>query len=466
MKVCIISCAVLFLVSCATVDPRLTEVQGQIRALEQQLAENPENPEIHFYLAQQYRDRAKSIAGRQPLDKALHHYWRVLELVPGNVPALVSLYQMYYADTLSGVDGASGQLRRVFNMLPDDVRTEVNAPSFAEYVLAYLQQVVTNKKNTEQSRQLLIQAIAEQPHTPTPYVLLSEMHLEDQRYPLAIAVLNQGLEYSAESPELHQALAEAYEARVGSYECGYEHPDELRTIVEYYRRAVTLSPDDADLRLGLGYAYGRLGLFHLRLDQVSLAWELEKGAAHALGMSHSYSLIGDDQNSKKWLNSLTATQQQEFLYTYREVLLGNGLWERAMHRYRPEMNGKEKMSTFGYLYAELARLEAGVEYGGQSWPQPTIPVDSRWYGRLLGLWQGTVSPQELLREAKNTCERTEANFFVGYQHFRQGDRRAALSSFEAALNEQAYGYTEYSLAQHFYRKLKGESFSPMRANSR
>lgn len=450
MKKILLSFLACLCVACVTTDPRVTERRAEIHSLKEQLRVEPNNPEVHFYLATHYLDLANHTGARSDLDQAVHHYERVVEYVPGHAASLGSLYNIHYGDTVYGRDGALQRLQQTFAQLPEDLRKEVNAPSLAHYMQTRILQLMRDEPDPAPLRALLTQAIAEQPYSAPPYSLLSAMHIEDRRFPLALALLHQAVERIDDSPLLYQALADTYQRQAIDRGCRHESDENLRQAVKYYQGAVSLQPDDAELRGELGAAFWDLGMFPLALNETEQAWALEPNGFWPIRMSQLYLLMGDPVQAQHWLAEV-GDAQHEYPLSYLELLMYHGAWGDAVQRYQETLRDKDELTTYQYLYAELARQEAGIDQ--VSWQNKPVVPTNEWQTMLWKFGQDQVDGEALLAGASNICERTESHFLIGYQHYRAGEHQAAQQAFASAMQERAYTYVEYFLALYFYGLL-------------
>jgi tetratricopeptide (TPR) repeat protein len=77
-----------------------------------------------------------------------------------------------------------------------------------------------------------------------------------------------------------------------------------------------------------------------------------------------------------------------------------------------------------------------------------------WHGRLASLARGALPSGEVLAAAEDRSERCEAHFYAAIRSLRTGDRGAARSELEAAVETGMAGDDEFGMAQELLRALR------------
>jgi lipoprotein NlpI len=76
-----------------------------------------------------------------------------------------------------------------------------------------------------------------------------------------------------------------------------------------------------------------------------------------------------------------------------------------------------------------------------------------WESNLGSYWLKETGEDELMSYAKNVCQRSEADFYIGYNYFKEGNLLEAKSHFEQILNNHVYDYVEYKMARFLLTKI-------------
>lgn len=449
----ILAVLLLGLCSACAINPQVAQIQREVAALEQQVLAQPGNPELRYQLAVQYRQLAAATRQSQYREQAIKNFYAVLETVPEHLPSLANLYDAHFNAVIFGRhEQEEAKLREIFARFPEDTRKNLHPPSLAVFMGERILQMMRQQDQPEQLLPLLADAIAEQPYSEVTYLHLSALHTDAERLPLAMAVLQQGVERLPESGLLHAELAAAYETRAMASDCAYEDLYDLQQVVHHYRQAVQLDSEQAKWRWGLSDNYFRLGMTPLALNELQLAWQLEPAEYMLFSFSSHYLMLGDREQARFWLERIGQDLKQAYPWGYQEALMFHGQWQQAAEVARQALAGSASLKGYRYLYADLARVEAG--WSNAPWENIKVEPEGDWQEQLVHAWRGESTPEALLASARNTCERTEAHFFVGYAQYRAGDYAAAEQSFSAVRQEPTLGFVEHKLAEQFLHQMR------------
>lgn len=453
----ILGVLLVMLCSACAVNPHVAQMQREVEVLEQQVQAQPGNPELRYQLASQYRQLAVEARQRQYRELAVQHFNGVLAIVPDHVPSLLMLYSMHYGGVVVDLgEQEETTLREIFARLPEDTRKEMQPPSLASFMREHIRQAIRGEQQPERLLPFLADAIAEQPYSEIAYMTLSEIHSDAGRVPLAIAVLQQGVERVPESGRMHAYLAEIYENRATESDCMYEDLYEVQQALHHYRQAVQSDPEQATWRWGLSDTYRRLGLTPMALNELQVAWQLEPVEHMLFDLSGHYLLLGDREAARSWLERIDSDLQQSAPASYQELLMFHGQWQDAAEVAQKALARSSSLTGYRYLYADLARVEAG--WTSAPWQNVEIELEGEWQAQLVQAWRES-QPEALLASASNSCERTEAHFFMGYAQYRAGDYAAAEQSFIAVRQEPTYGYVEHKLAEQFLHYIRTQQLA-------
>jgi tetratricopeptide (TPR) repeat protein len=439
---------ILFLSACATQPSH--EQLSAIEALEQQRILNPGDPELTFKLALLYQDRAESTDNNGDLDRAASLFREVLTLAPGNIPTLQSLYNIYYQQTILGKPDAFSHAENIFNEIPQVAHSELNPPSLALYIHELIKQRKTKSTDTTRLKQLLTQAISEQPANVFAYLQLAEIYNKEKRYNLTIAMLRQGTEQVEGSAELLSALATAYEKRAYSKGCSYARPQDLRQAAEHYQRAIAYDAENQELHYDLARLYLDLGRSQLGLNETDTLLALEESADNFAYAAQHYALLGFHDKARTYLQRASALNLSTADSTFYEVPMYAGRWDEAAAAFIDYIEQEKIISVYDVLIHDIIFDQAGKS--SDALKEKTITPDGEWDKKLLAFWEGDISAKDLQSSVVNTCEATEYFFYTGYREYQAGDRDAAIKKFAAATEEKTFRFIERPLAQHLLNK--------------
>lgn len=77
-----------------------------------------------------------------------------------------------------------------------------------------------------------------------------------------------------------------------------------------------------------------------------------------------------------------------------------------------------------------------------------------WEAKLYEFAVGKLDEKTLLNQAQTKCEKTEANFYVGFMKYVEGKDELAKDYFQKVLDYQLYSFSEYQSAREYMKHLR------------
>jgi hypothetical protein len=371
-------------------------------------------------------------------------------MVPGNQSVLNALYNIYYDDVFNNRYLTAYDLARdTYAQLPEATRVTLNPPSLAKFATTLIWQEKNRQPDRQQLRDILLRAMQENPRNEKAYIQLAKLYREDRYFALALATLKLGTENIPNSAELYKTIASTYEARADANNCSYEHRKDIANSARYYKLAVPLKPDDAELHYNLAYTFFDQQLNQLALNETGLALELSKEAEDLAINAQHYSMIGMHTKANSLLNKALSQGYSIGSGGVHEIYMNQGDWQNAAKSFGSYLKTRESYNVYDLIKSDIIAREAG---------QPSLLVNQKislsndWEEALFNYWSAKISGDELQKQAHNVCEKTEYYFYTGYRDLSQGQRAQAKSKFTAALNQNTYRFIERPLARWFLQQ--------------
>lgn len=419
-----------------------------LRDLQQQLAQDPNNPELYYKLGFAFAASAEKSKSPEQRQNAIDAFNKVLSLVPGNEATLTALYHIYYRDVTQGNSDALAQAQSLFTQLSATARETLNPPSLALFLQRYIAQKNSAEQRPEALLDALLNATREQPKNDKAYIQLAKMYRTMGLYPLALATLKLGEHNQAQSRELFQAVAETYEARAEASGCSYEFNQSLNNAARYYQKAMPMGADKTELHYLLAQAFVDNNRIQLALNEIDIVLALDANAENYAWAAQTYSLLGKEQQAF----SLLEKARQQGLPTsdaaYHEIYMNSGYWVKAAGSFTDYLQARREISIYDAMKADIIRDETEWDFSKITRTKK-LAVRNEWEGAVYAYWTKKMTRQQLAQAANNRCELTEYYFYSGYRDYRTGKTSAAKQKFQAALQQNTYRFIERPLASLF-----------------
>jgi predicted Zn-dependent protease len=410
----------------------------------------PDNPEHLYNLGYNHMQLGVNNHDARDLKLAAGYLNRVLALVPGNQSVLNALYNVYYDDTFNNrYLAAYDKARDTWLQLTESTRLTMNPPSLARYVAQLIWQEKNHQPNRQELRETLLRAIQENPNNDKAYIQLAKIYSDDHYFALALATLKLGAENISNSADLYKTLAITYEQRAESTNCNYEHPGDIANSIKYFKLAVPLKPEDAQLHYNLAYAFFDQNLQQLGLNESGLAMELGKQAGDLALNAQHYSMLGMHDKANKLLNAALSQGYSTAESGVHEIYMNQGDWKNAANSFNNYLKAQTSYTVYDLIKSDMI--------ANQTQQRPAIinqkiSLGSDWEEALFNYWSAKISSEDLKKRAHNACEKTEYYFYTGYRDLMAGQQAQAKTKFTAALNQNTYRFIERPLARLFLQQ--------------
>lgn len=421
-----------------------------IALLAKKAAENIYIAEPLYALAYAHLKHAQAAQNIPELNLAAAYFNEILLLLPGNQAVITSLYNIYYDDILHGRNSdALAKAKALLQQMPESVQATMNPPSLAYFVASARRQEAQQQVDRQLLREILLQAIQEQPRNDSAYIQLARIYTADRYFSLAIATLKLGAEQIVDSVELYKAIASTYEKRASSHNCHYEHPGDIANISKYYKLAIPLTPQDQELHYSLANALIDQQQTFLALNESTIALELGPTSATLGITAQDYSVLGYPQKANELLALALAKGLSIGDPRYHEIQMNQGNWQQASNGFAAYLKLQKTFSVYDFIKSDILAQQT------QTPPLLTrdqITPSSLWEENLFSYWNSAVSDEALKKIAYNRCEKTEYYFYSGYKDLHSGQTAQAKTKFAAALKQNTYRFIERPLARYFLQR--------------
>lgn len=427
----------------------ITQSPVMIKFIAEATAE-PDNPERLYNLGYNHMQVGINNHDARELKLATQYLTRILAMVPGNQSVLNALYNIYYDDTfnnryLTAYDNA----RDTWSQLTDSTRLTMNPPSLSHYAATLIWQEKNRQPDRQQLRNILLRATQENPQNDKAYIQLAKLYNEDHYFALALATLKLGAENITNSADLYKTIGMTYELRAEANNCNYEHRSDIANSAKYYKLAVPLKPDDAQLHYNLAYAFFDQNLRQLGLNETGLALELGKQLEDLAVNAQHYSMLGMHSKANSLLNMALSQGYSTAEAGVHEIYMNQGDWQNAAKSFDSYLKSRNSYTVYDLIKSDIIARET------QQRPlivNQKISLGTDWEEALFNFWSAKISSEDLKKQAHNTCEKTEYYFYTGYRDLSEGQSALAKSKFTAALNQNTYRFIERPLARLFLQQ--------------
>jgi cytochrome c-type biogenesis protein CcmH/NrfG len=423
----------------------------KLRRLHAEVKANPDNPEPLYQLAVAYWDDAEENNSQTSRDNALVYFKKVLALAPDNQSTLQAIYNIHYKNTLSQGQPIIAQAKASYQSLSADTRRQLNPPSLALFIHHYIQQHKADKKDYPLLQQLLLDAINEQPLNDNAYIHLASLYRSQGYYPMALANLKLASEKIPDSSEIYAAIAKTYEERAESEGCTYEHLAQLNSAIEYYKHAIPLDANNAELHFRLAQLYLDKNQYQLAFHETGIMLELDPNPENLAFMAQQYSMHNNPSKAKAWLSKAQRQGLNESDASFHEIYMNSGDWPAAANAFTAYAKARKYLNAYDAIKADIISKESKRDLLSLV-RSKEIHFSSDWEAAVFAFWTNKITQQQLAKQASNRCERTELFFYSGYRNLISGNDRKAKQELAAVLEEKTYRFVERPLARHFLEK--------------
>lgn len=418
-----------------------------ITSLIKKAEKNVNAPEPLYDLAYTHLKHAQATQNMSEYNLARNYFSEILLLVPGNLAVIGALYNIYYDDILHNRStNAFQKAKDYFLQMPESIQATMNPPSLAKFVATAVAQEAQHQHDHQVLRDILLQAIQEQPKNDSAYIQLAKIYSEDHYFSLAIATLKLGSENIKDSAELYKAIASTYEKRANVNNCSYENPNDIANATKYYKLAIPLAPDNQELHYSLSSSLIDQHQNILGLNESSIALELDPNITALSITAQDYSILQHPQKAKELLALALNKGFSISEGSYHEINMNLGEWKNAADGFSAYVKTRNTFTVYDLIKSDIIAQQSKQ----QPWlTQDKITVENKWEESLLHYWTTSIGAENLKKMAHNSCEKTEYYFYSGYKDLRNGQTAQANAKFAEALNQKTYRFIERPLASYF-----------------
>lgn len=425
---------------------------AEIQRLEKIAAANSKDPEAQFNVGRAYAKAADSEHSNVKRGKALEYFARTLALAPGNQSTLNAIYDLRYRQTLEDGEESFGELKKVFAELDQGTQQDLNPPSLALFIYHYVDQSQSSYKDYGQLQKILLDAIAEQPHSDTVYIQLAALYRQQGYYPLALATLKEASRQLDKSDDLLRAIAKTYEARAESEGCSYERNGYLNDAIDFYKRAVPVNTKVGETHYKLAGLYLDQNQPQLAMNEAQILYDLDAKPENLSFIAEQYAIQGNFDKALEFIAKAQAQGLDKGDTAIHEIYMYAGRWTEAASAFRAYLAGQKFLSVYDRIKADILSERTGEDLTGAT-QGLKVHSYSDWESAVYAFWSQKLSVEQLQTQVHNTCERTEFYFYSGYRDLIAGNTQRARSAFSAALKQKTYRFIERPLARQFLTSM-------------
>jgi tetratricopeptide (TPR) repeat protein len=418
--------------------------QDKISQWTQLLESDPSNPDAHQGLGEIYAKQYYHAQQNPFKDKALQHLRQVLVARPNDFSAQTLMYGLYYV-TVKNTGSAADkrELQQLYTQFNPVLRTGVYPPSLADYLYVgeQIKKASTVPERTAavaQQRQLLRQALHEQPTNGLLHMQISHDYMQAGKPHLGLAMMLQGQRLEPENVALTAGVADAYRSYAYQNDCVYDHMDAIKKSTQWYKTALAQNAQEDDVHWGLMVNYAHQGLAPLSIREGEMALAKQPSAWARWNLALFLSYQGQPEKAQGLFDTALKEQPQMPNRALVEHYMLQGQWQKAAEIFPQYISQRQQPTIADLIVAAVIRAEAdspSVTLESLWRTEKKAQFYSAWDEAIAKFWRRDISDTELKNQVKSSCQAADYEFLVGYNKLLLSKIAEAKQHFEKA---QAY----------------------------
>ena len=482
MKNMALAALIVFLLGCQSQPVHTIPESPDLSTWQERVQQNPQDWEAHAKLADEYfalsqQEHVSQNISSQKMTQAVFHYEKLLKQNPKHVAILLRIYPYHYQRTLQGHPDSTKRLAEIFDDLPIQAREELIPPHTAKFLFALSQEKPASLETLTELSGLLKKAIIEQPKASVNYVLLANLYQQYKRDRLALSTLKRGLEKQPDDALLLKHIGHVYKDRALSQVCENQQQEDFSEAQSLYLQALPQIPQDEELRQQLHLILWYQGHRELAIDQAQFLNKHFPSSQNQVRLATSLFHHGYIDQAIQVLNHPGRSENtllKEDLSAIESNLgllnFAQGNWQQAIQHFEHPIHQQQPLDYYHHVLLFLAKKQMvrTEQHIGESQDQALETFQQTTEDVTLNAWEkhlhhfltqqktpDTLLPKanNLLLKANNLCEQTEAHFYIGYQHYLQGNLTTAEQHFKRVRENKIYASLEYGMAQYILTQL-------------
>lgn len=453
LKICFVILP-LVLSSCV-VAPTLSEDPEESKLLskiERHQKGTAHHIELMNYYIKRYNENKDSIDRDNAFDQAK----LILKDDPQNSSVQLLAYELLSNKVLADLNmGSMDELSALYRQYPTYKLSNVQPPSFIRALLA----IRLRDRNIEMSRikGYLKEAIREKPDFLGSSLLLSNIFKREERYDLAIAVLENTHSDHQSNPKRHKYLGNLYRITGHLGFCGENSSSLLKKAVKSYKLALADNKSNPEIHSKLASSYKLLGRSGLFLHEARKFSELNNDTEGEEKLAEAMYWDGRSVNAEKVLKSvldqepdnLNANQMLARLYFSTQQ------WQESINQWKQYRKHRDEPYFYGVLIESLALAKLEGREAATLMLQKLaggLKLDA-WEKAIYQFHMGEISMDSFNKTAADACQQTEAYFYSGFQLWSGNDSTGAKDYFNKTVDVGVFAYNEFVSAKYYLSTL-------------
>lgn len=445
--------SMLLLNGCATLD-RLEK--DQLTQLKQGLTAQPQEDVLMGSLADEYSEQYRQSIDLQTLDAQIERQLNILKSDPDDVRANLTAYDLLSTRAVqTGNINDIQQLRMIFTRPVVKSQPMLSPPSLVEAML-YLQKPQV-KNHWNKVTQLCRAAIRENEQHGEAYLILSRLHVQNNRLDLAAALLEKASQKTGPgNAAILTELANVYVLRLNAQRCRGD-TSIVQQSVKFNELALRNSPDDPSLSENLALIYRIMNQPERSLYYAKHRSKLENSLRSREDLADGYMFAGSFEQAQQILQNILLENNHNASTWERLgiVYFTRSEWQKAFDAFSNARRYQQVASVNNTLrYAISAHMIGRASYARSLIKQRLAGSDMNRFERgLLEYYQRKKTQAELISIAENFCDKTKAYYFIAMHSLMANQAEQAANHFKKVLLLNDYGSRQYVGAKHILQVL-------------
>ncbi len=447
--------ATTYLTGCAS--EQVKQLKNNETILKDQLQLDSNNSIALSKLGALYNDSFKSTGKLHHRDLAITTYKQFTSLHPKHLKEKILLYSLLASQASTHPGSTAMQdLTDLYNNNAILKEVVVSPPGYISALILINKK--TKKIDYELPKQKLKLAIKESPKHIDSKLLLSKIYIHENKIALALILLQNVMKINPDHVGALELLALLYSDKSDNEICTNQDLPYTHRLIKILRKLLKATPYDAELHSSQAKFYQRIGKIRLAEFEAKKAMDLSKNTEHKLLYSKVLMAHLKPEKALDGINKILKEEPEndEALLQASFIYLNQGDWKNAEKYWLSHKKQNTDFYFYGYArqfatHSNLYDETRAISYLRKNLTNHDL---NNWQTQISMYLLNEISSEKLLTQAKNLCEKTEAEYFIGIKLEASGESNQALVHYENVVDINIPAYLEHTSAHYGILRLK------------
>ncbi len=391
------------------------------------------------------------------LSAAELYYGRALEHEPNHYGLRLAYYSVLFDLAIVNSTKWLSKLEANFESFDIEEKVDLDPPAFSEYLSATFQ-----NKGAKERMALLRKGLSQGGSTGILWFNYGKIFISLDNPVAGLYNLEKAEALSENVPQIFANKIIALKGIHNWNECVYgpiNNKELMMAIGKAHRKAVELAPNNTTYINDFANYYKYNGNFALARNLAEKASTIDRSLDTLIQLGDSYLGLGEIDKARLVLKE--QVDKHNYFDGYN-LLINTALIQGNLEEIPAHMREMKK-HEWDRLYTQLTRIWTQALIDKHSQPAKKISEDTL-KGQVSSLttktgWQTSIRDYltssgpgpDLVNQAKNGCEMTEAYFYTAMKHWFNGDTEASKIFLEKTLNQRSFLFIEHWKADAYLK---------------